>query len=1081
MKLLELRFKNLNSLAGEWIIDFTAPEYVSDGIFAITGPTGAGKSTLLDAVCLALYGRTPRLKVISKSTNEIMSRQTGECFAEVTFETLKGQFRCHWSQRRAGKKPNGNLQDAKHEICDALTGQILESKKREVAARVEKATGMDFDRFTRSTLLAQGGFAAFLSAAADQRAPILEQITGTSIYSEISKQVHEHQRAEQKTLELIEAQIGGIQLLSKEDENVFKTRLERKQARIKEIQKEGETFGQWIQWRKNIDDLVLELTSIEKEKKRQIQAVNAFEPDRIKLEKALQAARLDSDYAILIQLRQQQKKEKAVLSKARLALPKQEKELVGCMLDLENAKKANAKDKDRLKKEQVLLKSVRANDLKLSEIYQRIDSEKKECRVHEKKLADQDKAWQKIQKLRQELDSQLLKINVFLKENEKDADLVSLLAGMKEKINSFDASTRKRDEKKTELFLAKKQFDIQVKNKEKLVKVTAKTQTMYKASQDKVSRTTIDFESLLKGRLLREYRSEHDHLLKEAAYLNTIKSLEEHRVGLENGRPCPLCGAVDHPFLKDNVPDAADIQDRIQKLAQTVQKAEDLENALSKDKEKERLNATALVGAEKQLAKAVHLADGAKQTCSRLEKEVAEVLKESEQLKQSLFADLSAYGVKEDSQKDFAAIINDLEKQKILYIEQQNKKETIQKKINDYTSKINGFEAVVKTLDQTLIQKHKSIKDLNEHYETLHIQRKKMYGQKNPDKEEARLEDMLTRSETALEKARRQRDHAKTLTDRINHEVRSLNAAVETRHKELEICEPDFCLQMKKLSFKDETTFLSLRLPRDERQDLVHKAKVLDNRQVDIEARKKDRDEKLSKARAENKTSLSMEALEGKLLRRRESYKALGEEIGAIKQQLTDDKQAKKGLKEKMLLLEHQKRECRQWDKLHALIGSADGKKYRNFAQGLTFDLMISHANQQLTKMTDRYLLVRDDKQPLELNILDNYQAGEIRSTKNLSGGESFLVSLCLALGLSNMASRNVRVDSLFLDEGFGTLDEAALETALEVLAGLQQHGKLIGVISHVPAIKERIPTQVVIEPLSGGNSIIVGPGCRSL
>ena len=104
---------------------------------------------------------------------------------------------------------------------------------------------------------------------------------------------------------------------------------------------------------------------------------------------------------------------------------------------------------------------------------------------------------------------------------------------------------------------------------------------------------------------------------------------------------------------------------------------------------------------------------------------------------------------------------------------------------------------------------------------------------------------------------------------------------------------------------------------------------------------------------------------------------------------------------------------------------------------------MTAHANRRLQKMTDRYLLIRDIAQPLELNVIDNYQAGEIRSTKNLSGGESFIVSLALALGLSQMASRNVRVDSLFLDEGFGTLDEDSLETALETLAGLRQDGKL--------------------------------------
>ncbi|MCK4957407.1 MAG: chromosome segregation protein SMC, partial [Candidatus Cloacimonetes bacterium] len=163
----------------------------------------------------------------------------------------------------------------------------------------------------------------------------------------------------------------------------------------------------------------------------------------------------------------------------------------------------------------------------------------------------------------------------------------------------------------------------------------------------------------------------------------------------------------------------------------------------------------------------------------------------------------------------------------------------------------------------------------------------------------------------------------------------------------------------------------------------------------------------------------------------------------------------------------------------HDLIGSADGKKYRNFAQGLTFEMMVGHANRQLRKMTDRYLLIRDALQPLELNVIDNYQAGEIRSTKNLSGGESFIVSLSLALGLSHMASRNVRVDSLFLDEGFGTLDEDALETALETLAGLQQDGKMIGVISHVPALKERISTQITVIPQSGGRSSISGPGCE--
>ena len=101
MRILKIRFKNLNSLAGEWEIDLAHPAFSSNGIFAITGPTGAGKPTILDAICLALYGRTPRLNRINRNGNEIMSRQTGECFAEVVFETQTGRYRCYWSQHRA--------------------------------------------------------------------------------------------------------------------------------------------------------------------------------------------------------------------------------------------------------------------------------------------------------------------------------------------------------------------------------------------------------------------------------------------------------------------------------------------------------------------------------------------------------------------------------------------------------------------------------------------------------------------------------------------------------------------------------------------------------------------------------------------------------------------------------------------------------------------------------------------------------------------------------------------------------------------------------------------------------------------
>ncbi|MDQ6973411.1 MAG: SbcC/MukB-like Walker B domain-containing protein, partial [Mariprofundaceae bacterium] len=202
---------------------------------------------------------------------------------------------------------------------------------------------------------------------------------------------------------------------------------------------------------------------------------------------------------------------------------------------------------------------------------------------------------------------------------------------------------------------------------------------------------------------------------------------------------------------------------------------------------------------------------------------------------------------------------------------------------------------------------------------------------------------------------------------------------------------------------------------------------------------------------------------------------------GALKQQLKEQADSQQKLQAQLEKIDAQTCELARWIHLNDLIGSADGKKFRNFAQGLTFELVVQYANQQLRHMSDRYLLQRDQQQPLELNVVDCYQAGEIRSVKNISGGESFIISLALALGLSQMSSNNVKIDSLFLDEGFGTLDHESLETAIDTLSQLQQDGKIIGIISHVDSIKERIGTQIQVQPISEGKSAISGSGCYAL
>ncbi|MCP3867099.1 MAG: AAA family ATPase, partial [Gammaproteobacteria bacterium] len=367
MRILGVRFKNLNSLIGEWAIDLTHPAFSSDGIFAITGPTGAGKTTILDAICLALYGRTPRLIRVNKSGNEIMSRQTGDCFAEITFETQGGNYRCHWSQHRGRKKANGELQLPRHELSHANSGEIIASSIRGVAQRVEAITGMDFDRFTRSMLLAQGGFAAFLQAAPDERAPILEQITGTEIYSHISVRVHERRIHENKTLKELQSELAGMQLLEPDAEQQLGASLEEKTTRDKVVSQRITDNSLAIRWIEDIARLEEALKQLDGQKASLQIRLEAFEPENQRLRLANQALELSGDYSTLTAIRDSQKKDLEIIGEFRESLPDREQ----AVAQATGVKRVATDQREvkRLEQEKAkpVIRKVQALDLKMVE------------------------------------------------------------------------------------------------------------------------------------------------------------------------------------------------------------------------------------------------------------------------------------------------------------------------------------------------------------------------------------------------------------------------------------------------------------------------------------------------------------------------------------------------------------------------------------------------------------------------------------------------------------------------------------------------------------------------------------------
>lgn len=217
MKILSVLIENLNSLQGKWVIDFTAQAFVDNGLFAITGPTGAGKSTILDAICIALYHETPRLSSLSKTNAEVMNKDKGYCSAEVRFEVQGQIYLAKWSIRRSRNRADGNLQAPTGTLTCETTQTDITTKLSDKVPAVVALTKLNFKRFTKSMMLSQGEFSAFLNAGDNDRSELLEQLTGTEIYSDISKRVFDEHKVLKQRMALLTTEQSAKDVLSEED------------------------------------------------------------------------------------------------------------------------------------------------------------------------------------------------------------------------------------------------------------------------------------------------------------------------------------------------------------------------------------------------------------------------------------------------------------------------------------------------------------------------------------------------------------------------------------------------------------------------------------------------------------------------------------------------------------------------------------------------------------------------------------------------------------------------------------------------------------------------------------------------
>jgi len=1078
MKILQLRFKNLNSLQGEWLIDFSNPAFVADGIFAITGPTGAGKSTILDAICLALYGSTPRLGRITKSNNEIMSRKTGECLAEVVFSSQKGKFCCCWSQRRAKGKSDGNLQEPVHEISDGETGKVIEAKKSLVVGVIEDKTGMDFTRFTRSIMLAQGGFSAFLQASPAERAPILEQITGTEIYSTISSRVFERQREEKARYDNLLAENAGIVTLSPDEEAEIQKRILSRKDTEDSLALQFADLNKALQWLTEIERLKAELNSLTSDSETLARQMEMFMPTREKLRLALEASELDGDYSVLTKTRAMRDSDQAGLGKCEAGIPELERVFADQekkMLDIEGKKNAL---KARQKELQPLWQKVRTLDLQIAEKNRGVEAADKELRKaqnqFDENLQKQKHNADQYRKAKAELDQ----ISEYLTANSQDEILVSQMTAMEELAESLRKIAEECRNREKELQKARQQLEIS--EKEKIDREAEFTTGQQKLQQLKNEITTRGqrLQAVLGQRTLHEYQTEMTFLLKEAGYIRIVENFADaRRTVLKDGSPCPLCGAIEHPYAVGNIPELSENEKRTAEIGQIIEQANAIESEIKKLQANEIKHTDSLHEIEKSLLKARHVIE----TSENSLREKAQLVNESGQklaeLNELLLKRLRGHGVHEIPAAGVEALFADLKNRLRIWSEKQRRKSEVDSSLQILAAELLNLENAAVALSEAVEEKKSVFASARQNLDNFRHQRSELFSERDPEIEENNFALELAAAENAEVHARENRDRARQNLGDLQARINALKAAIAAREQEIGALEDSFAIKLAAKKFVDEAGFIAVRMSPEQRKELASQAQDLDKKKTEIATRFSDCQNRLKKELELSLTPLTTDELKVLSADCALKLKDIREETGALKQKLADNRRAADLLQSRKVQIDRQAAEFQKWDRLNAIIGSKDGQKLRNFAQGLTFGIMVRHANQQLMKMTDRYLLTRDSEQLLELKVIDNYQAGEMRSTKNLSGGESFIVSLSLALGLAKMASRKVRVDSLFLDEGFGTLDNEALQVALDTLSGLHQDGKLIGVISHVSLLKDRIATQISVTRSNAGRSLLDGPG----
>lgn len=1169
MKILSIRLQNLNSLRGEWRIDFRDPAFTQSNLFAITGATGAGKSTLLDAICLALYHQTPRLKNVSQTSNELMSRHCSECLAEVEFAVRGQGYRAFWSQRRSRGTVDGKLQAAKVELA-TLEGTILSDKSTEKLRLTEELTGLDFARFTRSMLLSQGNFAAFLHADANERAELLEELTGTEIYGQLSMQVYEHCKELKQQQDIKQAQLQGLALLSEEQVTALQQQMQTLIAEQQQQQQAIQLIQPAMQWWQQHDQAIALQQQASIALQQAHQAMQQAKVGLTKLDNFPLVARLLPQYQLLLNQRERRDE----LNSKHLQLQQQLQPLgehyahslwqftAYSFTVQQLLSQQQAQQQQQLLQLQTVVQQ-RPNTANAAERMASLKPVLQQSIQQEQQLHRLTAQQQQIsatlaqnQQLRQQLAQQH---QTLAQQVQTRTEQVSVLQQRVDGLASQSLSQQQQQQlqqlQQCQQFqtLAQRGWQLQ-----------ADLQTLH-AQLAEVAPDLAQLEQqLLQCR--EQYRQQTAVVKdKELIWQQQLKisELTTLRDSLQPEQPCPLCGSLAHPYANHPLPelnvaeqawrDASAELNRLQQqgselsqqktgLLARQQQQQQQQAQLQQQSEKIQAELQLLLGnaqgatwAQQALAcyqqqDQAGLATMIAQQAT-LVQQCQQQLDELQQNQQQLLQQQQAMHLQQQSLQQAAEqlALNRQQAEQLQKEWQQNQQEQqqlaaqFQQAIASLQQIFHLFgDSVNDTADPQLAQQPESPSESPLAAMVARLQQLQSYLQlwQQQDLDLQHLQQQLLLTGSALQQAQANWAQAEQQwqlflptstiplpsplqiqTNDLLHAQQSLQtlpAQLQQTSAQLEALRGQYHQQQQQAEqlaqqisqqqqqwqaalsatpFASEAEFLLAILSETEQAELTQKKHQLQTAISQAEALLAQASAQREQLAANPATTLTLPELQQQAETLQQQHQATSELLGQLRQQLKQQQTLAETQQTLYQQLQAAQAEYEDWQKLNQLIGSADGAKYRKYAQGLTLAQLIVLANRQLQQLHSRYQLCRKPEAELELLVVDSWQAESRRDIKTLSGGESFLVSLALALALSDLVSHKTSIESLFLDEGFGTLDPETLETALTALDSLQSRGKMIGIISHVEALKERIPLQIkVIKQAGSGWSQLVLP-----